>query len=87
MLMRFFLEDNFSPEIIKIALEADTGEYYVDMGLACFLSYALVHKYEETLPYIESRKLPKSVQKKTIQKAVDSFRISEERKTYLKTLR
>ena len=87
MLIRFFLEDNFSPEIIKIALEADTGEYYVDMGLAWFLSYALVHKYEETLPYIESIKLPKSVQKKTIQKAVDSFRISEERKTYLKTLR
>jgi len=87
MLMRNFLEENFSPEIIDIALDVKTGEYYADMGLAWFLSYALVHQYEVTLPYIESRKLPKSVQKKSIQKAVDSFRISEDRKGYLKSLR
>lgn len=87
MLMRHFLQENFSKEILEIACSVSTGEYYVDMGLAWFLSYALIYQFDDAVEILKSGTLTKSVQKKTIQKAVDSFRISEEKKIFLKTLR
>ncbi|MDD4123666.1 MAG: DNA alkylation repair protein [Bacilli bacterium] len=87
MLTRHFLQDNYSKEILQIACSVTTGEYYVDMGLAWFLSYALIYQYEDTIEILKSRILTKSVQKKTIQKAIDSYRISSEKKIFLKSLR
>lgn len=64
-----------------------TGEYYIDMALAWLIAECLVKYYDKTLPLVESKTLPKFVQNKGIQKARESFRVSEERKAYLNSLK
>ncbi len=61
--------------------------YYVNMMIAWYFATALAKQYETTLPYIENHVLDTWTHNKTIQKAVESDRISEEHKAYLKTLR
>ena len=62
-------------------------EYYVNMMIAWYLATALAKQWESVIPYLEQRKLPEWVHRKTIQKAVESYRITPEQKVYLKSLR
>ena len=87
MLMRFYLDDAFSEEYPRIVLQIQSQEYYVNMMIAWYFATALAKQYESVLPYIEKQKLDVWVHNKTIQKAVESFRITEEQKAYLRTLR
>lgn len=87
VLLQFFLDENFTPEVFALAKSIASDEYYVNMALAWFWSFALIKRYEETLPIIESERLPKFVHNKAIQKARESYRISDERKQYLNTLK
>ena len=87
MLMAHFLDDNFRPEVLARAAELETEEYYLRMMQAWFFATALAKRWDETLPYIEQRRLEPWTHNKAIQKAVESDRISAERKTYLKTLK
>ena len=85
LLHSFFLDKNFSPEILKIVSKIRSDEYYVNMMIAWFFQTALVKQYSLALPYITENKLPKWVHNKTIRKASESFRITKEIKDYLKT--
>lgn len=87
MLMSHFLDEDFRAEYLDLAASVESGEYYVNMMQAWFFATALAKQYSETLPYIEGRRLSVWVHNKTIQKAVESYRISDEQKTYLKTLK
>lgn len=87
MLMTYFLDDLFSPTLLERVAKIDSGHYYVRMGIAWFFATALVKQYDATLPYLEQHLLPDWTHRKTIQKAIESFRISDTRKAYLKTLR
>ena len=64
-----------------------TDEYYIKMMVAWFFATALAKQYESTIKYIESGKLDKWVHNKTIQKAIESNRISSDMKRYLRTLK
>ena len=57
------------------------------MMIAWYFATALAKRYEEVLPYLEERRLSDWVHNKTIQKAVESYRITPEQKMYLQTLR
>jgi len=59
----------------------------VNMMIAWYFATALAFQYEATLPFLENRMLSSFVHRKTIQKAVESFRIPDAKKEYLKTLR
>ena len=87
VLLQFFLDENFTPEVFALAKSIASDEYYVNMALAWFWSFALIKRYEETLPIIESERLPEFVHNKAIQKARESYRISDERKQYLNTFK
>lgn len=87
MLMSFYLDTAFKPEYLEMAASVEMGEYYVDMMVAWFFQVALVKQYEAALPYLERNLLPQWVHNKTIQKAVESYRMTPEQKAYLKTLR
>jgi len=87
VLLQFFLDENFKPEVLFLAESIVSEEYYINMALAWFWSFALIKRYDETIPIIESRRLPAFVHNKAIQKARESYRISDERKEYLKTLK
>ena len=83
----FFLDENFKPEVLSLAESIASDEYYINMSLAWFWSFALIKRYGEALPIIESKCLPAFVHNKAIQKARESYRISDERKEYLNTLK
>lgn len=87
VLLQFFLDENFKSEVFSLAESIVSEEYYINMALAWFWSFALIKRYDEVIPIIESKRLPAFVHNKAVQKARESYRISDERKEYLKTLK
>lgn len=87
LMLDYFVKAEYFNEVKKAVFSLPAGEYYIDMAASWLLSVWLVKEYEITLPLIEEKTLPKFIQNKTIQKAIESFRISEEKKAYLKTLK
>ena len=87
ILMGLYLDEDFRPEYLELAASVRSEEYYVNMMMAWYFATALAKQWEATVPYIEQRKLPQWVHRKTIQKAVESYRITPEQKTYLKSFR
>ena len=85
--LNFYLDEDFRPEYLKLAADIRSEEYYVNMMIAWYLATALAKQWEATIPYIEERRLPEWVHRKTIQKAVESYRITPEQKVYLKSFR
>lgn len=87
MLMTHFLDGSFSADFLEIPTAIRSEEYYVKMMVAWFFATALAKQWEATLPYLENRQLDPWTHRKTIQKAIESYRIPPERKDYLRTLR
>ncbi len=86
-LLQFFLDENFDPRMLELVARIHREEYYINIAIAWYLSTALVKQYEAALPLLESRTLDPWIQNKTIQKAIESYRISGEQKEYLRTLK
>ncbi len=86
-LMNLYLDDDFKPDYLKWIVEIESEEYYVNMACAWFFATALAKQYDATLPFFEERKLDKWTHNKSIQKAIESYRVSKDHKDYLKTLR
>ena len=87
MLMRLYLDDDFKEEYLELAAGVRSEEYYVNMMIAWYMATALAKQWKSTIPYITDRKLDVWVHNRTIQKAVESFRITGEQKDFLRTLR
>ncbi len=87
MLMCHFLDGDFSPKYAKLVAKVDTKEYYLSMMVAWYFATALSKQYSTAIKYIEENRLDTVTHNRTIQKAVESYRIDGEKKAYLKTLR
>ena len=87
MLMSHYLDEDFNAEYLEIPAKIRSEEYYVNMMTAWFFATALAKQWESVIPYIEKKRLDKWTHNKTIQKAVESYRITDEQKEYLKTLK
>jgi len=87
MLMLFYLSDKFDEKYLKTVASITSNEYYINMMIAWYFATALSKQYKAALPYLENANLSKWIQNKTIQKAVESYKINTEQKIYLKTLR
>ena len=85
--MNEFLDEDFRPEYLEWVASVRSEEYYVRMMAAWFFATALAKRYDESVVYIEERRLEPQTHRKAIQKAVESFRVPDGRKEYLKTLR
>ncbi len=86
-LMNLYLDADFKEEYVKLVIDIESDEYYVNMMIAWYLATALAKQWDAVIPYLREHKLSSWVHKKTIQKAVESYRITEEQKRYLKSLR
>ncbi len=86
-LMRLFLEEDFAPEYLTRVAKIRSEEYYVNMMIAWYFATALAKQWNATIPYLEQHRLAPWVHRKTIQKALESYRITPEQKDYLRTLR
>lgn len=100
MLMSYFLDDyfdkkyndmvsnvKFKSKYKDIDLKQDSNKYYVEMMIAWYFATALAKQYKDTLPYIKNKKLIPWTHNKTIQKAVESFRVTEQHKKELRSLK
>ena len=87
VLMRLYLDEDFRSEYLEWVTGVISEEYYVNMMIAWYLATALVKQWDAVIPYLEERRLSPWVHRKTIQKAVESYRITPEQKGYLKGLR
>ena len=86
-LMLHYLDTDFSPEMPEWLLSFRSGDYYLDMMVAWYFATALAVRYDDVISYLVERRLPIWIHNKTISKASESLRISEDKKAYLKTLR
>ena len=87
MLMQHFLDEDFDPAYPETVAGIRSEEYYVNMMIAWYFATALAKQYDTVLPYLEQRRLDSWTHNKTIQKAVESYRITSEQKEYLKSLK
>lgn len=86
MLLSYYLDEAFAPEYLALPVAVSSEEYYVNMMIAWYYATALAKQWESTIPYLQENRLPVWVHNKTIQKARESCRITEEQKEYLKGL-
>jgi len=87
MLMQHFLDERFDTKYTDMVAEIRSEEYYVNMMIAWYFATALAKQYESARPYLEEKRLADWAHNKAIQKSVESYRITDEQKAYLKTLK
>lgn len=87
MLMKLFLDEAFDDKYLDMVALIRSEEYYVRMEIAWYMATALAKQWETTIPYLENYKMESWTHNKTIQKARESYRISDNQKEYLKTLK
>ena len=87
MLMRHYLDVGFKPEYPEKVAAICSEEYYVNMMRAWYFATALAKQYEKILPFLEEQRMDIWTHNKTIQKSIESYRITKEQKDYLRTLR
>ena len=86
-LMCYYLDDFFCPEFPRIVASVCSDEYYVRMMQAWYFATALAKRFDEIVPYLEENRLDADVHNKTIRKAIESYRITDEQKSYLRSLK
>lgn len=87
MLMEHFLDDEFDIVYTDMVADVHSEEYYINMMIAWYFATALAKQYDAIVPYLLEQRLDTWTHNKTIQKAVESYRITPEQKKYLKTLK
>ena len=87
MLMEHYLDESFDISYPETVSKIRSEEYYVNMMIAWYFATALAKQYAAVLPFIEGKKLNTWTHNKTIQKAIESYRITPEQKEYLRTLK
>lgn len=87
MLMSFYLNDAFEPEMLDLVAGVRNQEYYINMMIAWYFATALAKQYDAALPVLQEQRLEKWTHNKTIQKAIESYRIADDVKAYLRTLK
>lgn len=86
-LMNYYLDSEFSPEYMEIVANIRSNEYYINMMIAWYFATALAKQYSEAMKYIDQHRLDDWTHRKAIQKAIESCRITDEQKKYLRTLK
>ena len=87
MLMEHFLDDDFDIKYPEMVAGIESDKYYVNMMRAWYFATALAKQYDSVISFIEEKRLDKWTHNKTIQKSVESYRITPEQKAYLKSLK
>ena len=87
MLMTFYLDEQFQTEYLDWVADVHSEEYYVNMMIAWYFATALAKQYDAALPYLQEHRLEPWTHNKAIQKAIESYRITDEQKAYLRSLK
>ncbi len=86
-LMNYYLNENHRDEYIQKVEEVKLDDCYVKMMIAWYLATGLAKNYDSFIKVIEEHHFDAFTHNKAIQKAIESYRVSEHHKAYLKTLK
>ena len=87
MLMNEYLDKDFKEDYLKLVSSVKGEDYYLKMMVAWYFATALAKRYDETIPYFENHILDDWIHKKAIQKAIESYRVTDEHKKYVISLK
>ncbi len=87
LLMKLYLDEHFKAEYPQLVAGIKSEHYYVKMMQAWYFATALAKQYDAAIKFIEENHLYPWTHNKTIQKALESYRIGKETKEYLKSLK
>ena len=87
MLLGLYLDESFKEEYLELVSKVKSDEYYINMMIAWYFATALAKQWDASIKYIKDKDLDPWVHNKTIQKAVESYRINDNQKAYLKSLK
>ena len=86
-LLQFYLDDNFRMDELDLIRSIKKDTYYINMAIAWYYSFALIKQYDKVISLFENKELDKWIHNKSIQKAIESYRISDDKKEYLRSLK
>lgn len=87
MLMKYYLDEAFDVQYFHMVEAVKSEEYYINMMIAWYFATALAKQYDKAVRVLQEKRLDVWIHNKTIQKAIESYRITEEQKAYLRTLK
>ena len=87
MILDYFIDDEFLKKDFEIFDKIQHEGYYVKMAVAWAISLCIIKYYEETIKYLEKSKIDNWTYNKSIQKAIESYRISDENKQNLRKMK
>lgn len=85
--MSHFLDNDFKPEQMNFISKIESDEYYVNMMISWYFATALAKQWDEAIKYFEKPCMSKFCHNKSLQKAIESYRITPEQKEYIRTLK
>ena len=87
MILDYYITEEYLGKNFAIFNHIKSNQYYVQMAVAWAISICLIKFYDKTLEYLKQAKLDKFTYNKAIQKAIESYRISDEQKTELRKMK
>lgn len=87
MLLNYYINDQYIDQVLQILDNVKLDKYYVQMANAWAISICLIKYYNKTLDFLNTTKIDDFTYNKGIQKAIESYRITNEQKEYLRTLK
>lgn len=87
MLLDYYINDQYIDQVLQILDNVKLEKYYVQMANAWAISICLIKYYNKTLDFLNTTKIDDFTYNKGIQKAIESYRITNEQKEYLRTLK
>lgn len=87
MILDFYIEKEYLKEVFEIFDRIKNEDYYVKMAIAWAISVCLVKYYDETYKYLENAKIDKWTYNKSLQKAIESYRITDKQKDNLRKIK
>ena len=87
LLMQHYLDESFKEEYMEMVASIKSDEYYINMMIAWYFATALAKQWDTAIKYLEDNKLSRWVHNKTIQKAIESYRVNDKQKVYLRQLK
>ena len=87
LFMAYYLDAGFRKEQMERIASLDTAQYYVHMAVAWYMATALAKQPEAAMELLRQNRMDAKTHNKTIQKACESFRVSEDMKQVLRTMK
>lgn len=87
MLINYFICDEYIDEVFRIIDNVWCSKYYDKMALAWLISMVYIKYKDRTISYLKNCNLDKFTYNKSIQKIIESNKVSKEEKDFIRLLK